>query len=451
MNYTMLFLVIMTFVVILVVIFIYFKTSYNKKINMFYEKFDCFIKDIDTPLYYTLDKKIFTNIDASTIDKLKENIRDNYMQYKNYSIIRVNDNFYLKTNIPNFDIKKMEKQKSEIEELQKQLKFIKDKNYFFYKEFINKLIFLLKEVDDVKNLYFAEKDSINQNDIENFRSKLKFLINFFKEKGTAQYYKYNICNIILLKEYFQKKFIDDIYIDEVDNIDIYVEEEKVKLVLETIIYSLLKSRTIREKIKLVFKIENDKLNVKITVINGGLPLKNLLDEEFLSVINYESNIWNLNIEKDYVNLDVLIKRYDSIDKIDSLKMIILDSNFTNIREVEKNILYDMENYGFCAEDIRDMKLIIDEIIINSIEHGNRFDYNKKVIIVYKFSNHKSIMEIEVEDEGDGFDTSSINFEKMEEPDIFGERGRGIYIIKQLTDDLKYFNNGKKIYIKKVKK
>ena len=89
-------------------------------------------------------------------------------------------------------------------------------------------------------------------------------------------------------------------------------------------------------------------------------------------------------------------------------------------------------------------LCLSEAIINSIEHGNNFDKNKVVTIKVDYSN--GIFDIEVSDEGDGFNlmdiedpTTGINLKK--------ESGRGIHIIRSLTDDCRFSEKGNRIHLK----
>lgn len=82
---------------------------------------------------------------------------------------------------------------------------------------------------------------------------------------------------------------------------------------------------------------------------------------------------------------------------------------------------------------------VTEAVNNAIVHGNKEDKNKKVkIILYK--NKKSVRFV-IEDEGIGFDynnlpdpTSPKNIEKI--------KGRGIFLIKNLSDKTKFKNGGR---------
>lgn len=85
-----------------------------------------------------------------------------------------------------------------------------------------------------------------------------------------------------------------------------------------------------------------------------------------------------------------------------------------------------------------------EAVINSIEHGNQNDRNKLVTI--KITCEPSLIHVQIQDEGKGF-----NFSNIENPiltkNLKKESGRGIYIIKSLSDSLIYNEKGNEIQLK----
>jgi serine/threonine-protein kinase RsbW len=89
-------------------------------------------------------------------------------------------------------------------------------------------------------------------------------------------------------------------------------------------------------------------------------------------------------------------------------------------------------------------LCVSEAVINSIEHGNQNDRNKLVTI--KITCEPSLIHVQIQDEGKGF-----NFSNIENPiltkNLKKESGRGIYIIKSLSDSLIYNEKGNEIQLK----
>ncbi len=91
----------------------------------------------------------------------------------------------------------------------------------------------------------------------------------------------------------------------------------------------------------------------------------------------------------------------------------------------------------------DFKLVLREIIINGIEHGNQNDTSK--IIKCKISSLGNLrFSIEVEDEGKGFDHSKLDFKMPDDPEQ--HRNRGIPFINTLADQIDFNESGNKITV-----
>ncbi len=88
------------------------------------------------------------------------------------------------------------------------------------------------------------------------------------------------------------------------------------------------------------------------------------------------------------------------------------------------------NYNFY--DLNDMLLIVDELVNNAVEHGNRNIEGKKVYVKYKLWPEGYFFEIK--DEGIGFD-----FERKlnAATKILDSRGRGLKIIDKIVNKFKY--------------
>lgn len=87
---------------------------------------------------------------------------------------------------------------------------------------------------------------------------------------------------------------------------------------------------------------------------------------------------------------------------------------------------------------------VSEAVSNCIKHGNQSVGSKKVYIDAFYE--KDDLLITVKDEGVGFDfvnvadpTNNINIRK--------ESGRGIFIMKNVADEVVYFDGGTKVAIK----
>lgn len=96
-----------------------------------------------------------------------------------------------------------------------------------------------------------------------------------------------------------------------------------------------------------------------------------------------------------------------------------------------------------------IKLAIQEAVINAVEHGNKL--KPELSVVVDISADSRSLVIKVTDQGEGFDYKSIpdptvpeNIEKL--------RGRGIFLIQYLMDRIEFSNKGRTIsMIKRLKK
>ena len=119
---------------------------------------------------------------------------------------------------------------------------------------------------------------------------------------------------------------------------------------------------------------------------------------------------------------------------------------------ELRYLSDVENFihAFLKEEALPISqmgfivLTICESVNNAITHGNKGDYQKQVDI--RMESTGAQLMIEIEDEGHGFDFRSIP-DPTEDNNIKNERGRGIFIIKNLADHVEFANNGSLVKIK----
>lgn len=91
-----------------------------------------------------------------------------------------------------------------------------------------------------------------------------------------------------------------------------------------------------------------------------------------------------------------------------------------------------ENLGL-DEDVRHaVNNSVIEAATNAIEHGNRLDVRKRVRIRFVASAER--IEIDVSDEGAGFDPEGVE-NPVREENLMRIRGRGIFIMRSYMDDV----------------
>ncbi len=130
-------------------------------------------------------------------------------------------------------------------------------------------------------------------------------------------------------------------------------------------------------------------------------------------------------------------------KPDNTLRMVLQSSFS---ELEAAI---DKTQGFFSEIVDDEEflykivLLASEAMTNAMEHGNGLDASKNVTV--DLVEKSDSLEIWVEDEGDGFDRTSVA-DPLADEHLLDEGGRGLFLIEQLADDVRYELNGRRLGI-----
>jgi len=108
-----------------------------------------------------------------------------------------------------------------------------------------------------------------------------------------------------------------------------------------------------------------------------------------------------------------------------------------------------KKHGFTDNQINDIRLAVDEACTNVIKHAYSFDESKEFNVDLEFDN--SSLSIEITDFGIGFNPSKYEAPNLHQRVKQKKRGgMGIFLIKNLMDDLTYDSDGSKNVIKMIK-
>ena len=120
--------------------------------------------------------------------------------------------------------------------------------------------------------------------------------------------------------------------------------------------------------------------------------------------------------------------------------ISIPSLMENIKIIESFIDNAKEKYTINEDIYGNIMISVTECVTNAIVHGNQLDGNKKVDLELRLEDDS--LHFTIVDEGPGFDyehlsdpTAPENLEKV--------GGRGIFIMKHLSDDVKFEDQGRK--------
>lgn len=123
------------------------------------------------------------------------------------------------------------------------------------------------------------------------------------------------------------------------------------------------------------------------------------------------------------------------------KEIKIESSLDEMFQVEQFVEEISEEFLLYGNYFGNILMAVTEAVKNAIIHGNGQDRKKLVRVTHE--NTKEGLWIRVTDEGDGFDYRKYAGEGKSEIN-FGAEKNGLVLIKALTDEVRFQNNGNTI-------
>jgi serine/threonine-protein kinase RsbW len=127
-------------------------------------------------------------------------------------------------------------------------------------------------------------------------------------------------------------------------------------------------------------------------------------------------------------------------------VFVINSDLVAGRDVQRQILEQIEQNGFDGSNFFAINLALEEALVNAIKHGNRLDPSKKVHIQARINTKK--VEITIEDEGPGFNRSSVPDPTIAE-NIEKCSGRGILLIESYMTSVTWDRGGRRLRMIKL--
>jgi serine/threonine-protein kinase RsbW len=104
-------------------------------------------------------------------------------------------------------------------------------------------------------------------------------------------------------------------------------------------------------------------------------------------------------------------------------------------EVVQTVLSHLAGFaGFSEDAAHYLSVALRESVVNAIKHGNKLDVERRVLVA--FTLYGQGLEMEVRDEGKGFDPSSVA-DPLAPENLLKADGRGIFFMRQFMDDVRY--------------
>ena len=124
--------------------------------------------------------------------------------------------------------------------------------------------------------------------------------------------------------------------------------------------------------------------------------------------------------------------------IDSLQ---IPSDFSSLVDVENLVDRVCGNLGVEEDSYGNILIAVTEAVNNAIQHGNEFD--TKLYVDVAVGDQPTEFCFNVKDQGKGFDFSNLPDPTAPE-NIMKENGRGIFLMKSLSDNVEFEDFGSSV-------
>jgi len=126
------------------------------------------------------------------------------------------------------------------------------------------------------------------------------------------------------------------------------------------------------------------------------------------------------------------------------KELKIPSALMNLSQIEKFVEEICDQHYLNDSYFGNILVAVEEAVKNAIIHGNKNDINKQVIITYHSGSR--VLTFRIEDEGEGFDYSSVPDLLECEESVSAKIGKGIFLIRALADNVSYNDEGNSVEI-----
>jgi serine/threonine-protein kinase RsbW len=134
------------------------------------------------------------------------------------------------------------------------------------------------------------------------------------------------------------------------------------------------------------------------------------------------------------------------EKLDLRVRVTLAADRKSVDPVVAQVMSSVREMK-CADGKEDaIELALQEALANAVVHGAKEDPTKVVECIVACDEQRGILII-VRDPGPGFDPQAIPTCTVGE-NLYSNHGRGIFLINQLMDEVKFYKNGTEIHMVK---
>ena len=136
-----------------------------------------------------------------------------------------------------------------------------------------------------------------------------------------------------------------------------------------------------------------------------------------------------------------IDRKDSLQNLHEKIEFEIPSFISLMHSILDYLMKRVEKNGIVKSENSNLFIALDEAFVNAVKHGNKFDAEKFVRITADVSAEEA--RFTIEDEGEGFDVKAIP-NPLDPENLFKTSGRGVLIIHNVMDEVKYNERGNRV-------
>ena len=122
----------------------------------------------------------------------------------------------------------------------------------------------------------------------------------------------------------------------------------------------------------------------------------------------------------------------------------IKSDLSQVQKASHRLLLFLKPLGLSEACVFDIRLCLEEALINAIKYGNQLEKELDVLLTVEVD--KKEVRIAVEDQGEGFDPAALK--DCTKEGLLRNRGRGVYLIHQLMERVEYNAKGNRILMVK---
>lgn len=127
------------------------------------------------------------------------------------------------------------------------------------------------------------------------------------------------------------------------------------------------------------------------------------------------------------------------------KEFLIPSEITRVQAVSGEVLDFLKSMSLSENVMFDIRLCLEEALINAIKYGNKQKKELSVRLLIEVNDKE--VRMTVEDQGEGFDPSKLK-DCTSDENLLNNCGRGVYLIRQLMDTVRYNTKGNSVLMVK---